>query len=275
MSPMAGDSDNGEAHIARARKALVTGGASGIGREIARRLAAAGARVAVLDVNAAAVRDATAELGPASVGVTADVRVPSEVRSAVEEVGRAFDGLDTLVVSAGVFHVGALETVTEDQWDRVLDVNLKGAHFTIQAAAPMLRESGRGRIVTIGSDCGRRGFPGQGPYVASKFGLVGLTESIAAELAADRVTANCVCPVGVPTTGMGREVLDWKTKRAGETAEQIMQRTAATNPLGRNATEQDVADAALFFISDGASFLTGVALDVDGGAHLGAVPGAE
>jgi NAD(P)-dependent dehydrogenase (short-subunit alcohol dehydrogenase family) len=129
--------------------------------------------------------------------------------------------------------------------------------------------------VTIGSDCGRVGFPGQIPYVASKFGLIGLTESVAAELAPAGVNANCVCPVGCPTTEMGRQVLGWKTERTGLTAERIMEATAATNPLGRNATEDDVADAVLFLLSDHAGFLTGVTLDVDGGARLGSVPGAR
>lgn len=257
------------------RRAIVTGGASGLGREIARRLYAAGARVAVVDVNADAVREAAAALGPHALGLVADVRSPGAVRAAVDEAVATFGGLDTLVVSAGVFHIGPLESVTEEQWDRTLDVNLKGAFLTAQAAAPPLRTSGRGRIVTIGSDCGRRGFPGQAPYVASKFGLVGLTEALAAELAADRVTVNCVCPVGVPTTGMGQEVLDWKVEQVGLAPEQIVERAARTNPLGRNATEQDVADAVLFLISDQASFLTGVTLDVDGGAHLGTVPGTD
>jgi NAD(P)-dependent dehydrogenase (short-subunit alcohol dehydrogenase family) len=261
--------------LATDRRALVTGGASGLGREIARRLHTAGARVAVLDVAADAVRDAAAELAPDTLGLAADVRSVAAVRAAVSDVEAAFGGLDTLVVSAGVFHIGSLESVTEEQWDRTLGVNLKGAFVTAQAAAPLLRASGRGRIVTIGSDCGRRGFPNQVPYVASKFGLVGLTEALAAELAPDGVTANCVCPVGVPTTGMGQEALDWKVERVGLAPERILERAARTNPLGRNATETDVADAVLFLVSEQAGFLTGVTLDVDGGAHLGSVPGTD
>ncbi|WP_141579073.1 SDR family NAD(P)-dependent oxidoreductase [Actinomadura sp. WMMA1423] len=260
--------------IAQDRRALVTGGASGFGRRIARRLHEAGAAVAVLDVDGGRTEQAAADLGARALGITADVRSEAAMRAAVARVTGEFGGLDTLVVSAGVFHVGTLEETGEDDWDRTLDVNLKGAFMTVKAAAPALRESGRGRIVTIGSDCGRRGFPGQIPYVASKFGLVGLTESVAAELAPAGVTANCVCPVGCPTTEMGRRVLEWKTGRTGLSAEQVMAATAATNPLGRNATEDDVADAALFFLSDQAGFLTGVTLDVDGGARLGAVPGA-
>lgn len=260
--------------IGRDRKALVTGGASGFGRLIARRLHAAGAAVAVADIDAGRVGETAAELGGRTLGITADVRSAADMRAAVARAAGDFGGLDTLVVSAGTFHVGALEETSEDDWDRTLDINLKGAFLTVQAAAAALRESGRGRIVTIGSDCGRRGFPGQVPYVASKFGLIGLTESVAAELA-PAVTANCVCPVGCPTTEMGREVLDYKTARTGRSAEQIMEATAALNPLGRNATEDDVADAVLFLLSEHAGFLTGVTLDVDGGARLGSIPGTR
>lgn len=261
--------------IAERRTALITGGGSGFGRLIARRLHAAGASVAVVDVDAGRAREVAAELGERALGLGADVRSASEVADAVRETETAFGGLDTLVVSAGVFHIGALEETTEEDWDRTLDVNLKGAFLTVRAAAASLRASGRGRIVAIGSDCGRRGFPRQVPYVASKFGLVGLTEAVAAELAADGVTANCIAPVGCPTTGMGREVLDWKAAQNGEPADEIVRAAAGTNPLGRNASEDDVADAVLFFLSDQASFLTGVTLDVDGGAHLGTVPGVR
>ncbi|WP_181788858.1 SDR family NAD(P)-dependent oxidoreductase [Streptomyces phytophilus] len=259
--------------IAQGRTALITGGGSGFGLLIARRLHAAGASVAVVDVDAERARDAAAQLGGRALGVGADVRSAAEMAAAVRETETAFGSLDTLVVSAGVFHIGSLADTTEEEWNRTLGVNLTGAFLTVRAAAPALRASGRGRIVTIGSDCGRRGFPGQVPYVASKFGLVGLTEAVAAELAPDGVTANCVAPVGCPTTGMGREVLDWKAASTGLPSAEIVQAAAGTNPLGRNATEDDVADAVLFFVSDQAGFLTGTTLDVDGGAHLGAVPG--
>lgn len=259
--------------IAHGRVALVTGGASGLGRAIAQRLAAVGAAVAVLDRDETRVRETVELLGGRAIGVTADVRTAQQVRAAVEQTVAAFGALDTLVVSAGIFHIGPLASISEQQWDHTLDVNVKGAFLAAQAAAPHLAASGRGRIVTIGSDCSRRGFPEQAPYVASKFALAGLTESLAAELAPDGVTANCVCPVGVPTTGMGQEVLDWKEQRGGTPREQIVVAAARTNPLGRNATETDVADAALFLISEQAGFITGVTLDVDGGASLGAVPG--
>lgn len=258
--------------VAPERKALVTGGASGFGLEIARRLRATGASVAAVDVSEERLEAAAAELGVLS--IAADVRSPSAMRAAVARSCDAFGGLDTVVLSAGVIHIKPLGDVTEDDWDLVLDINLKGAFLTCQAAAGPLRESRRGRIVGVASDAGRRGFSWIQAYCASKFGLVGLLESIAVELASDQVTVNCVCPVGCPTTGMGKDVLDWKVGFAGKGQDEIVAAAAATNPLGRNATEADVADAVMFFLSDQASFLTGVALDVDGGAHLGFMPGA-
>ena len=219
---------------------------------------------------------AAAEQLPGAATVRADVRSPEQVRAAVDEATGALGGLDTLVVSAGVIHIKPLDEVAETDWDLTLDVNLKGAFLVTQAAAGTLAASGRGRIVTISSDAGRRGFAWLQAYCSSKFGLIGLTESLAVELAESGTTVNCICPVGCPTTAMGQEVLDWKVRRAGVAPEEIMAATARSNPLGRNATEDDIVAAALFFISDEGSFLTGAALDVDGGAHLGfAFPGAS
>jgi NAD(P)-dependent dehydrogenase (short-subunit alcohol dehydrogenase family) len=128
--------------------------------------------------------------------------------------------------------------------------------------------------VMISSDAGRRGVPLLHAYSASKFGVIGLAESLAAELA-PHVTVNCVCPVGVPGTGMGRQLLDWKTGATGRAPEEVLAGIARELPLGRNATEQDVAGAVLFFLSEAASFITGVALDLDGGAALNRLPGAS
>jgi meso-butanediol dehydrogenase/(S,S)-butanediol dehydrogenase/diacetyl reductase len=258
--------------IAEGRKALVTGGASGFGLAVATALDAAGAAVALLDVNNEHLGAAADKL-PGAVTVQADVRSPGEVRTAVDEAARTLGGLDTLVISAGVIHIKPLDEVAEADWDLTLDVNLKGAFLTAQAAAPYLRESGRGRIVSIASDAGKRGFAWLQAYCASKFGLIGLTESLAVELAPDQVTVNCVCPVGCPTTEMGKDVLAWKVETTGRSPEEVAATAARTNPLGRNATESDIAEAVLWFISDEAAFLTGNALDVDGGAHLGFVPG--
>ena len=232
-----------------------------------------GANVAIFDLSASGLEDASGELAGGVLAIRGDVTRAGDLRAAVDRCIETFGALDTLVVSAGVIHIKELHEVTEADWDSTLDVNLKGAFLSAQAAAPALRASGRGRIVSIGSDASKRGFAGILAYSASKFGLVGLTHSLAAELAADQVTVNCVCPVGCPTTGMGQQVADWKSVHAGLSPDQVVAAAARANPLGRNASEEDVAGTVLFLISDAASFITGVALDVDGGAHVGFLPG--
>jgi meso-butanediol dehydrogenase/(S,S)-butanediol dehydrogenase/diacetyl reductase len=259
--------------IAANRKAVVTGGASGFGLAAARSLSAHGAQVALLDLDGSKLDAAAADLGETAIPLVVDVRSRDAMESAIGQAASKFGGLDTLVLSAGVIHIKPVAEVDEADWDLTLDVNLKGAFLAMQAAAPYLAASGRGRVVAIASDAGKRGFPFTQAYCASKFGLIGLVESFAVELAESATTANCVCPVGCYTTGMGQKVLEWKIQQAGKSADEIMAAAARTNPLGRNVSEADITDAIMYFISDEGAFLTGVALDVDGGAHIGALPG--
>jgi meso-butanediol dehydrogenase / (S,S)-butanediol dehydrogenase / diacetyl reductase len=254
------------------RRALVTGGASGFGLEIATRLRGTGAKVAIADIDANALEAAAARLGDDVPALCGDVRSVPSVRDFVDRSAAALGGLDTLVHSAGVIRMRPVDDVSEEEWDLVLDVNLKGAFLSCQAALPYLRQSGRGRVVMLGSDAGRRGFASIQAYCASKFGLIGLTESLASELAPDRITVNCVCPVACVETEMGRQVLAWKAETTERPEEEIASLAACGNPLGRNATQADVANAVLYLVSEGASFVTGIALDVDGGAHLGVLP---
>ena len=259
-------------NIAVNRRALVTGAASGIGLEVSRQLAAAGAAVAMLDVNEDALRAAASQLGASAHPIPVDVTSALDVRSAVAAAAQALGGLDTVVICAGIIHVKPLAEVTEDDWDRTMDVNIKGAFLVCQAAADELTRSGRGRIVMISSDAGKRGVPWLHAYTASKFGVVGLTEALAAELA-PAVTVNCICPVGVPTTGMGQMLVGWKSQSTGQDADQVLASIARSIPMRRNATTSDVAEAVMYFVSDGAGYLTGVALDVDGGSRLNVIPG--
>lgn len=261
------------------RRVLITGGASGFGLAIAQTLLAQRARVAIGDINADRLQEATRSLDKSDdvLPLELDVTSPVSVKAAVAACQETFGGLDTLINSAGVIHFAPLAEIREEDWDRVVDVDLKGPFLCSQAAAPLLRKSGRrGRIVNIGSDAAKIGCPMILSYCAAKFGVVGLTKALAAELAPYEVTVNCVCPVGVSTTGMGQRVLDWKIGATGQRIDEILAETAAGIPLKRNATVADVVNAVMFFLSDESAFLTGVALDVDGGLlSTMPIPGAE
>ena len=256
MSDAAGD---------RPRKVLITGGASGFGFGVAQHMAERGDSVAIGDVNRGLMAEARSRLGDVVLALEMDVTSPSSVRAAVDACRDSFGGLDTLVCSAGVIRFSPLAEVTEEDWDLVVDVDLKGTFLVCQAAAPLLIDSGRGRIVTLGSDASRVGFPNITAYNAAKHGVIGLTRSLAGELAPHNVTVNCVCPVGTPDTKMGQEVLQFKMDKTGERPGEIMAATASNVPIGRNCTVEDVVNAIMFFVSDESSFVTASALDVDGG----------
>lgn len=258
--------------IAPERRALVTGGASGFGLGVAERLLAAGAAVALADIAADRVRDAAARLGERAYPYVLDVRDPVAVGETVESAATALGGLDTLVNCAGVFEYGALGEMTVEHWDRMLDVNLKGTWLVAQAAMPHLVASGRGRLVNIASEAGRKGWPLTSAYNAAKFGVAGLTQTWAREFGRDGVTVNCVCPAMTPETRQGQDVTREKMERSGLSREEVLAGYAANFPLGRAGTVADTADAILYLITDNASWITGIALDIDGGGPIGSQP---
>ena len=249
------------------RRALITGGASGFGLGVARALVDQGASVVIGDNNAGRLKEATEALagGERVVATELDVASVDSVRAAIAVCESALGGLDVLVNSAGVIKITPIDDISEQEWDLVVDVDLKGVFLCSQAAAPLLRQSGRGRIVNLGSDAAKLGIPMIASYVAAKHGVIGLTKSMAAELAPNGVTVNCVCPVGTPETGMGQDVLDMKIEATGASRSDIMATTAANVPLGRNGTTADVVNAVMFLVADESAFITGSTIDVDGG----------
>ncbi|WP_297719189.1 3-oxoacyl-[acyl-carrier-protein] reductase [Intestinimonas sp.] len=237
--------------------ALVTGGSRGIGRAVCLELARQGARVAVNYAgNAAAAEEtvgACAALGAEAFALRADVADAAACEAMVKEVLARFGRLDILVNNAGVTRDGLMPMMKEADWDAVLDTNLKGAFHCMKAVyRPMMKQK-YGRVVNLSSIVGLRGNAGQANYAASKAGLIGLTKSMAKELAARNVTVNAVAP-GFIDTDM-TAALPEKAREAMLTA----------IPMGRLGQAEDVAKAVAFFAGDDAAYITGQVLCVDGG----------
>lgn len=238
------------------RRALVTGGGSGIGAACCRRLAEEGARVAVLDRVPDAARQVAGGL-PGALAVEADVRDGDAVARAVDQAAEVLGGLDAVVCSAGVGALSPLVDYEERTWDRVVDVNLKGTWLTLRSAVPHLRRAGGGTVVTVASVAGLRPTRGEGPYSAAKAGVVALTANAALELAPD-IRVNCVSP-GFIDTPLTRPALD---APGGPEA------VATGAPLGRPGTADEVADAVVYLTCGLSSYVTGHNLVVDGGSLL-------
>jgi len=240
------------------KTAIVTGSDSGIGQGIARTLARHGCRVAVNYFGTAERADATVTelkaLGADAIAVKADVRVASDVTAMVDAAVAHFGRIDVLVNNAGVQTWGAFLDVTEDEWDRVIDTNLKGCFLCTQAAARSMTASGAGgSIVNIGSGSNKVPFPMLVAYTASKGGIEMLTKVAAIAFGPHQIRVNCIAPGAILTDRTSLELPDY----AGQ--------FAAVTPLGRVGMPDDVADAVVFLASDASRFITGQTINVDGG----------
>jgi len=239
--------------------AVVTGASRGIGRSITLALAAAGAKVVCSARNAGELDKLVEEIagqGGAATAVAGDVSLTADADRLIDAAVAAYGRVDILVNNAGITRDGLLLRMKDEDWDAVLNVNLKGAFLCTRAAAKVMSKQRYGRIVNISSVVGEMGNPGQANYCASKAGLLGLTKSVARELARRNVTVNAVTP-GFIVTDM-TEALPEKTRE--ELAAQI--------PLGRLGDAEDIANAVLFLASDGAGYVTGQVLGVNGGMHM-------
>lgn len=234
--------------------ALVTGGTRGIGHAIAVAMHGAGASVALLARDGAKAREVAHALGPTARGYSCDVSVAKQVEQTVEAVDKDFGAIDILVNNAGTTRDNLMFRIGEDDWDTVLDTNLKGAFLMMKQAARGMIKRRQGRIINITSVIGLKGNKGQTNYASSKAGLIGLTKAAARELASRNVLVNAVAP-GYIDTELTRGVLSEEAKQA----------LLAGIPLGRLGLTTEVAAAVLFLASDFASYITGQVLVVDGG----------
>ncbi len=239
--------------------ALVTGGARGIGRAIAERLAADGAKIAIVDwadTGEQTAREIEQATGRPAVFVKADISKEADCKAAVSAVEEALGPVDILVNNAGITRDGLALTMTEADWDAVLTVNLKGAFLMSKAVMRGMLKRRRGSMVNISSVVGRHGNPGQANYSAAKAGLLGLTKTLARELASRNIRVNAVAPGYIETE---------MTAALDETARNAI---VSQIPLGRIGSPQGVADAVAFLAGDSASFITGAVLAVDGGLGI-------
>ena len=235
--------------------ALVAGGSSGIGWAIASAFAEKGATVALLDIQAEAAEAKAAALGHGAKAFACDVSDPESVRSAVEGVARAFGSVDVAVNSAGIVALAPAEDLGLDAWDRTIAINLKGTFLVSQAVGRLMIKAGRGgRIINLASQAGTVAIEEHAAYCASKFGVIGLSKTLAAEWGRHKITVNTISPT-VVLTDLGRKA--W----SGEKGEAAKKRI----PSGRFAYPEEIAAAAVFLASDGAAMINGADLVVDGG----------
>jgi 2-hydroxycyclohexanecarboxyl-CoA dehydrogenase len=245
------------------RVAVVTGGASGIGLAIVRRLAADGASVALLDLDAGAADRAAAELrgeGMRVIGLGADVSDRAAVDKALEAARGQFGPIEIMVTSAGLSLNAPFLEITMEDWDRVLAVNLTGAFHCLQLAVPDMIAGGWGRIVTISSSSAQSGAPNMAHYVASKGGVIGLTKAFARELAGHGITVNTIPPT----------IVDTPMARKGEAEGNVpsVDVMARMVPLGRAGTPEDIAGACSYLCSDDGAYVTGQIIGVNGGMYI-------
>ena len=247
--------------LLQGKTAIISGAAGprGIGFATAKTFASHGARVAILDLDAAGAAKAAAELGPDHLGLACDVTDKADCVRAVADVTRAFGKIDVLVNNAGVTQPVKVWDISPEDWDRIQDVNLRGVLFLSQAVMPLMRTQKSGSIACMSSVSALRGggILGGAHYSAAKAGVLGLAKAMARELGPDRVRVNCVAP-GLIVTDINIG------KISPEKEKQIL----ADIPLGRLGAPQDVANIFLFLASDLSGYATGAVIDVNGGMHI-------
>jgi len=241
----------------KGRSVLVTGGSKGIGKGIAQVFAEAGAKVAIVARHLDQAEAAAASIGHGAYGLAGDVTSLESMEAAMLAAVRHSGGLDVLCANAGIFPQAKLEEMTSDQWDEVIDTNLKGTFHSVRAALPHLKQSDQGRIVLTSSITGAvTGYPGWSHYGASKAGQLGFMRTACIELAKYGITVNAVLPGNIVTEGLDGMGAEYQASMA------------ASVPLKRLGTVADIGHAALYFASREAGYVTGQTIIVDGGQIL-------
>jgi meso-butanediol dehydrogenase/(S,S)-butanediol dehydrogenase/diacetyl reductase len=244
------------------KAAIITGGGTGIGRAIALAFAREGAKVGLAGRRRQKLEEVAQEVrnaGGEALAIVCDVTNSDDSRSASEQAERTFGRLNVLVNNAGVLSVSTVETITEEDWDRVMKTNLKGPFLMSRAVLPAMRRAGGGAIVNLGSVLGLVAIKDRAAYCASKGGVTLLTKAMALDHARDNIRVNCICP-SVVETPLVHEIFS-----GSEEARKAHQARVATLPLGRFGQPEDVAALAVFLASEESSWMTGTAIPLDGG----------
>jgi NAD(P)-dependent dehydrogenase (short-subunit alcohol dehydrogenase family) len=249
---------------------IITGAASGIGKATALVFAREGAKVMCADVNAEGAEGTARQIvdtGGEAASIKTDVAVEAEVQEMVAQTVARWGRLDVLYNNAGIGYGMPVTQVPESEWDRLIDINLKGVFLGCKHAIPEMLKNGGGAIVSTASDAGLVGTAMLSPYCASKGGVVLLTKSLAVEWGAMGIRVNCVCPGVIRTPILDPFIMT--AQAAGTPPEEVWARMAKVHPVGRVGEPEEVGKAVAFLASDEASFITGVALPVDGGFAAG------
>ena len=248
------------------RVALVTGGAQGIGKGIVTSLGQAGFRVAIADLNLEVAEKTAQEIrnnGGTAIAVQIDVTKTAAVQAAIASVEAQLGPIEVVVNNAGWDDFMPFVETTEDFWEKILDLNFKGALRVIHAVVPGMIERGYGRIINIGSDAGRVGSSLEAVYSGAKGGIIAFTKTLAREVATKGITANVVCPGPTDTPAL-RKFADG----AGDDADKVIAGMTRAVPMKRLGTPEDIGPAVAFFASDAAGFVTGQTLSVSGGLTM-------